>query len=224
MELIDLVNSAIIFQSQTTLFRWLTFLLTSQTVVLIVLLFWIYFFLLTLVFVIQWLSFHCEILIMLLSQFPLTFHNIHNRTPHFITLLITILLLIGTVYVILWEIFHGRISLNSAILLLLVNFLSRFRLELMYISLIKSIRYIPHQKYQVKPHPSPWFSAACAAAIVHRNHFFCLYWKGKSSESKVKFRQADNYCKWVLQAAKLAYANKRKESIISQKRGSHDFW
>ena len=25
--------------------------------------------------------------------------------------------------------------------------------------------YIPHRKYQVKPHSSPWFSAACAAAI-----------------------------------------------------------
>ena len=35
--------------------------------------------------------------------------------------------------------------------------------------------YIPHRKYQVKPHSSPWFSAACATAIVHRNHFFCLY-------------------------------------------------
>ena len=32
--------------------------------------------------------------------------------------------------------------------------------------------YIPHFKYQVKSHLSPWFSAACAAAIVHRNHFF----------------------------------------------------
>ena len=31
--------------------------------------------------------------------------------------------------------------------------------------------YIPHRKYHVKPHSSPWFSAACAAAIVHRNHF-----------------------------------------------------
>ena len=31
--------------------------------------------------------------------------------------------------------------------------------------------YIHHQKYQVKPHSSPWFSAACAAATVHRNHF-----------------------------------------------------
>ena len=34
--------------------------------------------------------------------------------------------------------------------------------------------YIPHRKCQVKPHSSPWFSAACGAAIVHRNHFFHL--------------------------------------------------
>ena len=45
--------------------------------------------------------------------------------------------------------------------------------------------YIPHLKYQFKPHPSLWFSTTCAAAIVHRNHFFCLYQKDKSSESKV---------------------------------------
>ena len=32
--------------------------------------------------------------------------------------------------------------------------------------------YVPYRKYQVKPHSSPWFSAACAAAIVHSNHFF----------------------------------------------------
>ena len=35
--------------------------------------------------------------------------------------------------------------------------------------------YITHRKYQLKPHSSPWFSASCAAAIVHRNHFFHLY-------------------------------------------------
>ena len=84
--------------------------------------------------------------------------------------------------------------------------------------------YISQRKYQVKPHSSPWFSAACAAAIVHRNHFFCLYQKDKSSDSKVKFRQASNCCKRVLEAAKLAYANKTKESITSQKLGSRDFW
>ena len=84
--------------------------------------------------------------------------------------------------------------------------------------------YIPHRKYQVKSHSSPWFSAACAAAIVHRNHFFRLYQREKSSDSKVKFRQASNRCKSVLEAAKLAYANKRKESITSRKLGSRVFW
>ena len=80
--------------------------------------------------------------------------------------------------------------------------------------------YTPHRKYQVKSHSSPWFSAACAAAIVHRNHFFRLYQREKSSDSKVKFRQASNRCKRVLEAAKLAY----EESITSQKLGSRDFW
>ena len=35
--------------------------------------------------------------------------------------------------------------------------------------------YIPHRKYQVKPHSSPWFSASCTAAIVHRNPFFFVF-------------------------------------------------
>ena len=74
--------------------------------------------------------------------------------------------------------------------------------------------YIPHRKYQVKPHSSPWFSAACAAAIVHRNHFFRLYQQNKSSESKVKFRQASSHCKRVLEAAKLAYAIKQKSPSL----------
>ena len=70
--------------------------------------------------------------------------------------------------------------------------------------------YIPHRKYQVKPHSSPWFSAVCAAAIVHGNHFFHLYQQNKSSESKVKFRQASYHCKRVLEAAKLAHATKTR--------------
>ena len=84
--------------------------------------------------------------------------------------------------------------------------------------------YIPHRKYQVKSHSSPWFSAAYAAGIVHRNHFFRLHQRQKSSHSKVKFRKASNRCKKVLQAAKLAYANKTKEPITSQKLGCYDFW
>ena len=58
VKLIDLVNFVLTFLFQMTLLRWLTFLLGSQTVILIVLLFWIYFFLQTLVFVLQWLSLH----------------------------------------------------------------------------------------------------------------------------------------------------------------------
>ena len=84
--------------------------------------------------------------------------------------------------------------------------------------------YIPHRKYQIKSHLSPWFPAACAAAIAHRNYFFRFYQKDKSSESKVKLRQASNRCKRVLEAAKLAYDNKTKDSITSEKLGFPDFW
>ena len=108
--------------------------------------------------------------------------------------------------------FHGKISL--VLLLLLVSFVSEFRLELMY---------IPHLKYQVKPHSSRWFSAACAAAIAHRNHFFRWHQQNKSSESKVKFRQASNRCKKVLEAAKLAYANKTRVHHLPET-WLLDFW
>ena len=144
-----------------TLLRWLTFLLESQTVILIVLLFWIYFFLLTLVFVLQWLSLHWEILIMLLSQFPLTFYQIHNGMPCFIASLMTILVLIRAVFVIIWEMFHGRISAAAS------EFCEWVQVEIDV--------YILHRKYQVKPPSSPWFSTACAVAIVHRNHFFSVW-------------------------------------------------
>ena len=39
--------------------------------------------------------------------------------------------------------------------------------------------YIQNRKYQVKPHSSLWFSAACTAAIVHTNHFLSFVPKGK---------------------------------------------
>ena len=58
---------------------------------------------------------------------------------------------------------QGRISINSVLLLLLVNFVSGFRL--MYISLIVSMRSSLTHLH---------FSAACAAAIDHRNHFFVV--------------------------------------------------
>ena len=35
--------------------------------------------------------------------------------------------------------------------------------------------FIPHKTYQQKHHSQPWFTATCAAAICHRNHFFHEY-------------------------------------------------
>ena len=94
VELIDIKNSVRIFLSQVTLLRRLAFILGSQNVIITVLLFWIYLFVLT-------LYFHQEILIKLLSQFPLTFHYIYNRMPCLITQLMTILVLIGMVFLII---------------------------------------------------------------------------------------------------------------------------
>ena len=96
-------------------------LLGSLTVTLTVLLFWIYLFLLT-----------------LLSFSPLgnSDHAVVSVSSDFTTILVLIVM----VFVIIWEMFHGRISWHSVFLLLIVNFVSSFRLELMYISLIRSIR------------------------------------------------------------------------------------
>ena len=98
-----------------------------------------------------------------------------------------------------------------------MNFVSGFRLEFMYFStLLISIRSSLTNLHG--------FWAACAAVIVHRNHFFCVYQQNESFESKVKFRQANNCCKRVLEAAKLASANRTTESITSQKLCSCGFW
>ena len=99
---------------------------------------------------------------MLLSHFPLTFHHIHNEIP--------------SIYCMAYDYSHADLDglfherdvpwkdiLSLVLLLLLVNSVSGFRLELIC---------IPHQKYQVKPHLSPWLSAACAAGMLHGNHFF----------------------------------------------------
>ena len=193
-----------------TLLRLLTFLLGFQTVIPTVLLFWITLFLPMLVFILQWLSLHWEILLMLLSQFPLTFHYIHKGMTCFIALLMTIADWCGV-----WD--HLRVVPWEDIFKLSASAAASEFCGWVQVGID-----IPHRKYQVKPHSSPWFSAACAAAIVHRNHFFHLYQKDKSSDSKVKFKQASNCCKRILEAAKLA--NKTKEFITSQGLGSWDFW
>ena len=57
---------------------------------------------------------------------------------------------------------HGRLSLNLALLLLQLNFLSGFRLELMYMFVI----------YNIKSQLSTWLSSAFAASKAHRITFY----------------------------------------------------
>ena len=100
--------------------------------------------------------------------------------------------------------------------MLLVNFVSGFRLELMSICLIVRVRSSPTHLHG--------FSCWCCYHSLQKSHFFCLDQQNKSFESKGRFRQASNCYKMVLEAAKLAYANETKESITSWKLGSQDFW
>ena len=66
------------------------------------------------------------------------------------------------------------------------------------------------------------FSCFCCCYSSYKS-LFCLYQQNKSSKYKVKFIQTSNHCKRFLEAAKLAYANKAEESIISQKLDFQDF-
>lgn len=64
-----------------------------------------------------------------------------------------------------------NLCVNIIVLLpLLLNYVSGFSLELIYL--------IPHCKYQIKPHSSLWFSAVFAAVAAHRNHSFHIYTTG----------------------------------------------
>ena len=104
---------------------------------------------------------------------------------------------------------HERISLISVLFLLLTNFVNGFSLEL--------IVYIPYHKYQVRPHASPWFSADCAVAIDHRNHFFRLYQQNKSLESKAKLRRLVIVVKEFLKHPNLHMLRKQKSSSLPRK-------
>ena len=150
----------------------------------------------------------------MLSQFLLTFHQTQSRMPHFIAQLVAILEGTGAVFVIIWEMSHGRISLNSVLLVFLMNFVSGQRLESMYISLIVSIR----SSLTI----SMVFS--CFYCCHSSWKSLCLQQQNKSFESKIKFKQNSNHSKSVVEAAKVVFTNKTKESIVSQKLGSRVFW
>ena len=95
------------------------------------------------VFVLQWLSLKWEIMIMFMSQFPLTLQLIQNGMPHFIARVMTILVLIGMVFMIIrdvpWEdIFKLKASAAAS------EFCEWVQVGINV--------YIPHRRYQVKPH------------------------------------------------------------------------
>ena len=122
MELIHLVNSVIIFLSHITLLRWLTSLLVFLWFSLSCS-FW---FLSSDAFICSTVAFPPCDHALTHSQFPLTFSQTQNRMLLFIVYLMTNPVVIWTVFMIIWEMFHGKISLNSLLLLLLVNFVSNF--------------------------------------------------------------------------------------------------
>ena len=83
--------------------------------------------------------------------------------------------------------------------------------------------FIPSKKFQLKVHSQPRFSPACAAAIIHRNHYFNLHSSTKTDESHRLFKLARNRCKRVLDQVKLEYAEHVRNNISFQKLGTRDF-
>ena len=94
---------------------------------------------------------------MLLSQFPLTFHHIHDAQFHRIT---------NDYYCADWGSLrdHLRDVRWEDIFKLNASAVACEFCEWVQVGIDA---YIPHGKYQVKSHLSPWFSVDCGADIVH---------------------------------------------------------
>ena len=132
----------------------------------------------------------------MLSRFRLTFQQTQNRMPHFIAQLMTILMLIEMVFVIILEMFHGWISLNSELLVQVgidVYVIKSIKSNLTHLHGFKLLVLLP-QLIEI-------------TFFISTNRINLL---------KLKFRQTSNHCKRVLEAAKRSYATKTKDSIISQ--------
>ena len=88
--------------------------------------------------------------------------------------------------------------------------------------------YIPHRKFQLKPHSSPWFTHSCAAAIAIRSHYFHQYHPNANPnatpENKKLFCDSRNRCKRDLKEARSNYVETTRRSIASQLIGIRDFW
>ena len=84
--------------------------------------------------------------------------------------------------------------------------------------------YIPHRKFQLKLHSSPWFTPSCAAVIAHRNHYFHQYHRNATPENKKLCCDSRNHCKKVLKDARSNYAEATRCSVASQLIESGAFW
>ena len=139
--------------------------------------------------------------------------------PQLISQLMTIVNLIGTVFTSWIHLVHGSQVPWKDMFKLSASVVASEFCEWVNVGIDA---YIPHRKYQAKPHSSSWFSAASAAAIVYRNHFFRLYQHNllnlKYSSDKLVIA-----AKGFLKLPNLHMLIKQ-ESITSQKLGSRDFW
>ena len=102
------------------------------------------------------------------NDFPLN----SKRMPIFTAQLLTILMLIGMVFMIIFV----KVGASAAA--------TEFS-ELVQAGIDT---YILRCRCQVKPHSSPWFTVPCAAVIAHGNYLFHLNQQSKSSASKVNPR------------------------------------
>ena len=188
VELIDLVNFVIIFLFEMTLLRWLTFLFKSLIVTVTVL--------------------------FILIDFSIPIRKLLSCCFHWLSVCQN-----GITFSLhrlwLFSCWLGRPSWSFEECSMEGYLWTQCFNCCYWILWLRSSIYPSHCKYQVKLHSSPWISAACATAIAHRNHFFCLCKQNKFSKSKVKFAQDSNCYKRVLEAAKLAYAKKKKEKLGS---------
>ena len=84
--------------------------------------------------------------------------------------------------------------------------------------------FVPHKKYQQKPHSQPWFTPGCASAIAHRNHHFHKYNRNKCQETKSEYKAASRRCSRILRQAVSAYQENVHSKIQDQRLGSREFW
>ena len=142
-----------------TLLKWLTLLLGFLIVTLLVLLFQISFFFLTLVFVLQWFSLHSDQVVSVSIDFP---SNSKEDAQFY-----------GIAYdynCADWDDVCDHLRDNPQKSIFKLGGGGEF-CEWVQVGINVCI---PHCKYQTKPHSSPWFSTTCITAIACRNHSLCF--------------------------------------------------